>query len=468
MAAVEAHRHADTRKRRHLRRRPFAGGFAGIEERWRAAREKFTWWEITIFIVGVLAAFTVVGALFFAVGNTPSRVYTDAPVPAVDTPEFAVALSNLVRAPIDRGGTVTVLNNGDEFVPALIDAINNARHTINFSVYIWKAGELSDKVLMALLRKQQQGVQVRILLDGVGAARIRDKAFEPLMAAGAKVEKYRTAKFGQLTRYHRRNHRRAIVIDGDTGFTGGMAVSDVWLGHAQDADHWRDIMFKITGPLARRLQSAFVDTWVSSSGEILVGPDIYPISSAGASGGTEEFISLPNSPADDEQSMAYFFLLPIMAARHSVYLGSPYFIPDVHMKRVLEAQARAGVDVRLLLPGPHIDDWMARASSQARYDELLQAGVKIAEYQPTFIHAKYAVIDGKWCIIGSPNLNSRSRQLDEEVAFGILDPSLAGQIQDIFFRELQKAKPIDLNEWRKRNPMNRMFETFSRVFDQQS
>ena len=138
------------------------------------------------------------------------------------------------------------------------------------------------------------------------------------------------------------------------------------------------------------------------------------------------------------------------------------------MKRVLEAQAHAGVDVRLLLPGPHIDDWMARASSQARYDELLQAGVKIAEYQPTFIHAKYAVIDGKWCIIGSPNLNSRSRQLDEEVAFGILGPSLAGQIQDIFFRELQKAKPIDLNEWRKRNPMNRMFETFSRVFDQQS
>jgi len=466
MAAVEAQRHTGSRK--HSRHHPFSGGIAGIEQRWRAVRQKFKWWEITLFVVGVLASLTVIGALFFAVGNTPSRVYTEAPVPAVDSPAFAMALSNLVRAPIDRGGTVTVLNNGDEFVPALIDAINNAKRTINFSVYIWKAGELSDKVLMALLRKQEQGVQVRILLDGFGAAAIGDKAFKPLVSAGAKVEKYRTAKFGQLTRFHRRNHRRAIVIDGETGFTGGMAVSDVWLGHAQDSDHWRDIMFKVTGTLARRLQSAFVDTWVSSSGEILVGPEIYPPSSTESPGGVQEFISLPNSPADDEQSMAYFFLLPIMAARHSVYLGSPYFIPDTHMKRVLEAQARAGVDVRLLLPGPHIDDWMTRASSQARYDELLQAGVKISEYQPTFIHAKYAVIDGKWSIIGSPNLNSRSRDLDEEVAFGLLDPALAGQIQKIFFDELQKAKPIDLQKWRKRNPMNRMFETFSRIFDQQS
>jgi cardiolipin synthase A/B len=166
--------------------------------------------------------------------------------------------------------------------------------------------------------------------------------------------------------------------------------------------------------------------------------------------------------------MAYFFLLPILSARESIYFAAPYFIPDKHLQHALVQKARSGVDVRLLLPGPHIDNWIVRASAQARYQELLEAGVKVYEYQPTFMHAKYGVIDGTWSIIGSPNLNSRSRELDEENAFGICDAALGATLHAVFAKDLAHAEPIDLDEWRRRNPLEKFFETISRILDQQS
>ncbi len=416
----------------------------------------------------MIAAVSVFSALFFAVGNQPAHVYTDAAPPPVSSPDFTTAFATIVGAPVERGGTIAILNNGDEFIPSLLDAVKQARRTINFSVYIWSEGEFSDRLIAALTEKQREGVAVRVLLDGVGSLAVPDADFAPLIAAGGKVQKFRTPRFGKLTRFHRRNHRRAIVIDGNVGFTGGMAVSDVWLGSAQDADHWRDIMFKVTGPLARSLQTAFVDLWVSSSGELLTDPKNYPVQAPGDFEGVERFVHLASSPADDDQSMAYFFLLPILAARESVYLAAPYYVPDRHLQHALAEKARAGVDVQLLLPGARTDNWIVRASAQARYQELVEAGVKIHEYQPTFMHAKYGVIDGVWSMIGSPNLNWRSRQLDEENALGVYDPDFSARLTDTFFADLKSAKPISLDEWRRRNPMQRLFETVSRVLDQQS
>jgi cardiolipin synthase len=464
--AVETHGRIRTKKRR--RSRAPGSLWTNAATRWGKIRERYKWWQITLFFIGAVSAVSIVSALFFAVGDKPSRITTDREVPPVDSLQFATALGGLVDAPVEHGGSLSILNNGDEFFPDLLQSIRNAKRSINFSVYIWKAGQVSDQVLPALIERQQHGVQVRILLDGLGAFSADGDDFKPLVKAGGLVQKFRTPKFGKLTRFHRRNHRRSIVIDGEIGYTGGMAVSDVWLGHAQDPDHWRDLMFKVTGPLARSLQAAFVDTWVSSSGEILVGPDIYPVTAGFSGGGVERFIHLANSPADDDQSMAYFFLLPIFGARTSIHVTTPYFIPDSYLIDALMKKAKAGVDVTLLVPGPHTDNWVTRASAQGRYEPLLEAGVKIHEYQPTFTHAKYVVIDGKWSVLGSPNLNFRSRQLDEENAIGILDAGLGSQLEAIFRQDLKKAKRINLDEWRKRNPMQHMFETFSRVLDQQS
>ena len=439
-----------------------------IGSRWDAVRRRYKWWQLTLFVIGVIAAVSVFSALFFAVGDKPASIYTDSEPPPVESPHFATALSTIVGAPVEHGGKITTLNNGDEFVPALLDAIDHAERTINFAVYIWSEGQFSDQLIAALEKKQRAGVTVRVLLDGLGSINVPDEEFEGLIAAGGKVQKFRMPKFGKLTRFHRRNHRRSIVIDGEIGFTGGMAVSDIWLGHAQDEDHWRDIMFRVTGPLARSLQSAFVDLWVSSSGELLIDPKNYSVPATAAVPGVERFIHLANSPADDDQSMAYFFLLPILSARESIYLAAPYYIPDNHLQSALVEKAKSGVDVRLLLPGFHTDNWITRASAQARYQELLEAGAKIYEYQPTFMHAKYGLIDGTWSIIGSPNLNSRSRQLDEENALGIDDAAFGATLKATFFRDLEQSTQVDLEKWRRRHPLQKFFETISRTLDQQS
>jgi cardiolipin synthase len=319
-----------------------------------------------------------------------------------------------------------------------------------------------------LVRAQKRGVAVRVLLDGLGSSDTPDSKFDELKNAGGHVEKFRTPQFGKLTRFHRRNHRRSIVMDGDVGFIGGMAVADTWLGHAQDAEHWRDMMFKVTGPLARSLQSAFVGSWLSSSGEILTGEDTYPPDGDIPPPGVERFIHLVNSPADDDYAMAQFFNMSILAARESLYVVTPYFIPDKHLKNALKQRAEAGVDVRLLLPGEHIDNMWVRLSAQTHYEDLLKAGVRIYEYRPTFLHSKFMVVDGQWSIVGSPNLNSRSRTLDEENAQGILDKGLGEQLMKTFHDDLSRADEIKLEQWRRRNVLWRFVQPIVQLLDEQS
>jgi cardiolipin synthase len=426
------------------------------------------WWQTTLIVIGFISLITAVSVLFLGANNAPTKLTTTAPVPPVQTEGFAAAVSRLLNAPIERGGSVSILNNGDEFFPALLDAINGARATVNFSVYIWEDGAISDRVMDALIRRQAQGVQVRVLLDGLGGRGAPGDWLDELKKLGGRVEKFRTPRFGTWTRYHRRNHRRSIVVDGRVGFTGGMAVGDKWLGHAQDSDHWRDIMFKVTGPLASSLQAAFADAWAGSSGEILVGDDFYPRPQPASADGVERFIHHVNSPADDDHSMAQFFVMSVLAARERVYVRTPYFIPDDSLKQALIDKARAGVDVRLLVPGRRTDHALVRLSGQNHYDALMQAGVRIYEYEPTFTHAKFVVVDSRWSIVGSPNINSRSRGLDEENAYGILDGSLGRQLETLFQADLQRAEEIKLDAWRRRNPVVRALQFVSRVLDQQS
>jgi cardiolipin synthase A/B len=425
------------------------------------------WWQTALLLIGVVTLFTAIGVLFFGIDGRPRAITTTDPLPAVGSPHFVATVGRLVNAPIERGGTVDVLNNGDGFLPALLEAIEGARESINVLVFIWEDGEMSDAVLDALLRRQQAGVEVRVLLDGFGGRGAPRSLFARLEEAGGRVEWFRTPRFGTWMRFHRRNHRRSIVIDGRVGFVGGMAVKDTWLGNAEGPEAWRDMMFRVTGPMAESLQTAFADSWVSSSGEILAGPRFHPAPEGGVEGVTQ-FLHHVSSPADDDHRMAYFYLLPIMAARERVLLVTPYFIPDLPLKDALEERARAGVDVRLMLPGPEIDHRFVRWSMQTHYDDLLEAGVRIFEFQPTFLHQKYMVVDGTWSVIGSPNMNSRSRHLDEENAFGIIDVPFAQRLEAEFDADLRRSEEITLEQWRRRPFLLRSLQRFARVLDQQS
>ncbi len=429
---------------------------------------RYYWWQIALFFVGIIALLSVIGALFVASGSSPKQLYTNGPVPDVTDSEFRDSLSRILNIPVEQGGSIKILNNGDEFYPALDEALENAKRTINFSVYIWQDGEASSKIMNRLLEKQKSGVQVRVLQDGLGSKSSPEDQFEELEQAGAKIETFRGAEFGKLTRFHRRNHRRSIVIDGQTGFIGGMAVSDSWLGHAQDPEHWRDLMFQVTGPMARSLQSAFVDHWASSSGEMLIGEDIFPNTFPENSDNSITFMHLVSSPADDSQPLPQFLMLSMQAAKQKLYITTPYFIGNRNLMTILSEKAKSGVDVRLILPGKEIDNKMSRWGAQNSYHDLLKSGVKIYEYQPTFIHSKFIVVDDELSLIGSPNLNSRSQRLDEENIMAIFDKELAGDLMNIFNEDMKSSQEITLSEWRKRNPFVRVLQLISRLIAQQS
>jgi cardiolipin synthase len=251
---------------------------------------------------------------------------------------------------------------------------------------------------------------VRLLLDGFGGVKAPAHRLAELEAAGGRVARFRPPHFGMLTRFHRRNHRRAIVIDGTVGFTGGGAVADKWDGQARNPEEWRDSMVRVTGALARSLQTTFAQSWASTTGEVLIGPAYFPADAAldAGRGGTLRHISLASSPAPDAHPLGTFFWLSCRAARRTLFLSSSYFVPDERVRQVAMERARAGVDVRLLLPGEHTDAKPIRWASHRYYDQLLAAGVRIYEYQPTFMHAKLLVVDGQWAIVGSANMDLRS------------------------------------------------------------
>jgi len=426
----------------------------------------YPWWIETLAAIGGAATIAVIITLFFSVGRRPGRL-VPTQAPAVDAPDFLAAVAGTAGSPMRRGGTVQLLNNGVEFFPALLEAIRAAKQTITFTVYIWEAGQASDQVSAALIERARAGVQVRVLLDSMGALKAPDDTIDAMKKAGAKVETFRPLRLGKLTRFHQRDHRRAIVIDGEVGFTGGMAVGDKWLGDADTEEHWRDTMVKVTGPPAASLQSAFAPLWAYASGELLAGRAYFrPDNVEGDDSGLLH-TGLASSPSSEDHPLRLFFAQSFAAARQRLYITTPYFVPDGSTRKLAEERARAGVDVRILLPDEHTDAKPIRLTSQRYYEEMMEAGIRVYEYQTTMMHTKHVVVDGKWSIVGSPNMDIRSKELNMENVLGILDAGFGAEMEATFLEDIKKAREIKLEEWRKRGPWQRLKERVCALFEEQ-
>jgi cardiolipin synthase A/B len=425
----------------------------------------YDWWEILLLGAGGIGIGTVILNLFFSWGDRlplrASRYDFSA-----DTEDFLLALSHSVNSPIEEGGEIEILNNGKEFLPALLRDLRQAEKTINITTYIWSAGKMSDQIFRVLVDRAQKGVRIRILRDGFGGLNAPWRQMHHLKKLGAKVHSFRSPEFGKLTRLHRRAHRRAIVIDGKIGYTGGMAIDDKWLGNADRKNHWRDIMFRMTGTMARSLQAAFSDIWTGTNGEILVGdeffPPLLPPRKASAS-----FISLASSPSDDTFPLPKLLWLTIMAAQKKLYIATPYLVPDENIAEAIRERARKGVDVRLLLPSARTDSMPARWAGHRQYASFLAAGVRIFEYQPTMMHSKTITVDGTWSVIGSFNLDIRSKELNEENALGIQDEKFTAQLDEIFLRDLKNTIEITPALWQNRSIFHRLLEVSAGFFSEQ-
>jgi cardiolipin synthase A/B len=413
---------------------------------WLGFGSDLPWWAWGLMIIGVIAIVGVMGALFFP--DWPSDDYTMGFEADPGSERFVEWTAGFLNAPLFRGGDVTILQNGDAFFPAMLEAIRAARDSINFETYIFEPDEIGLQFIEAFKERARAGVEVRLLIDGFGGLKLRKRYRDDLQKAGVKVQRFRPFALRNLVRMYRREHRRATVIDGRVGFTGGAAISKKWKGNVTNKHEWRDSMTRVTGPMVAGIQSAFAENWVYCTSEVIVGPRFFPRLDPGPG---PCGLSIVSSPSDSMQPIRLLFWLSFINAHKRLWISNSYFIPDARLRRAVIDRARKGVDVRVLVPGNHTDAVPVQAAGQSYYEELLEAGVRVFEYQPAMMHAKTVVIDGSWSIVGSANMDERSMELNEENVLGISDQAFAESIERGLLEDYGRSREILLEEWRKRS-----------------
>jgi cardiolipin synthase len=413
-------------------------------------------------ISGVIAIVSVIGALFLP--DWPNDDYSVGFEADPGSEAFVEWSAAFLSGPIYQGGQVTLLQNGDAFFPAMLDAVRGAQETINFEVYIFEPDEIGRQFIDAFKERARAGVEVRLLLDGFGGMKMRKRHRDDLREAGVQLSRFRPFSLRSLVRFYRRSHRRAIVIDGKVGFTGGAAISAKWKGNVTNAHEWRDSMTKVTGPLVCGIQSAFAGNWVYCTGEVIAGPRFFPRLDRGDGPCS---LSVVSSPSDALQPVRLLFWLSFINARRRLWICNSYFIPDRRLRAAVVERSRAGVDVRVLVPGNHTDAVPVQAAGRSYYEELLAAGVRIFEYQPAMMHAKTVVVDGSWSVVGSANLDERSMELNEENVLGIADRDFARSIEAGVTADLQRSREIHLDEWRRRPVHRKIFERVAKAMIEQ-
>jgi cardiolipin synthase len=396
---------------------------------------------VATLLVGLLAINLIPGGSEKRIERHLERMYS------LHDPNFERELGILLGPPVLGGNRYTALRNGDEIFPAMLGAIQAAQRTINFESYIYWSGKTGQQFADALAERARSGVKVYVLLDWVGSQKIEESVIERMNAAGVDVRRYHPVHWYSLHKLNNRTHRKLLIVDGHVGFTGGVGIADEWSGHAQDPDHWRDMHYKVEGPVIGQLQSVFLDNWIKVAGEVPHGDGYFPELAPVGEGRAQVFSS---SPSGGAESMQLMYLLAITAAARTIDLSAAYFVPDELSTKALVAALKRGVKLRIVLPGPHIDSDTTRAASRARWGEVLQAGALIAEYQPTMYHCKVMIIDGLLVSVGSTNFDNRSFHLNDEATLNILDAEFAAAQTRTFEEDLAKSKPVSFEQWTNR------------------
>ena len=374
---------------------------------------------------------------------------------AIADPQFLREMSVMLGPSVIGGNDVVAYNNGDEIFPAMLEAINAAEVSITFETYVYWSGEVGEKFAEALAERARAGVPVHVTIDWVGSVKMDQALLDLMEDAGVEVERYRPLHWYNLGRMNNRTHRKLLVVDGRIGFTGGVGIADEWAGNAQDPDHWRDMHFRIDGPVVAQFQAAFNDNWIKTTGKVLNGPVYFPPLEPAGDMKAHLFIA---SPAGGSESMHLMYLMAIAAAEHSIDLAASYFVPDeLVMGALLQARQR-GVHIRVLLPGPHIDSELVSITSKADWGPLLRAGVEIHEYQPTMFHNKLLIIDDELVSLGSTNFDIRSFRLNDEASLNVYDHDFATRMTAVFEQDLRQATPYTHEQWLARPWRERIAE----------
>ena len=409
---------------------------------------------------------TLVGALI-AVNFTTGEKKVERNLPrlySTQDSQFRRAMGSLLGPGIVGGNRVQELLNGEQIFPAMLAAIRSAKHTITFETYIYWSGDIGREFAEALAERSRVGVKVHVLLDWVGSAKIDASFLEQMKSAGVEIEKFHKPEWHTLARMNNRTHRKLLVIDGSTGFTGGVGIAPKWTGSGQDAEHWRDSHFRIEGPAVAQMQAVFMDNWLKITGKLMHGESYFPALQTMGSSDAQVFSS---SPSGGSESMELMYHLSITAAERTIDLSSAYFVPDELTTKALTDALRRGVKIRIITPGEIIDTETVRAASRGSWGPLLKAGAEIHEYQPSMYHCKVMIVDNLLVSVGSTNFDNRSFRLNDEANLNIFDATFAERQTRIFQNDLQRSRQVTFDAWAARPFREKMKERLALILESQ-
>lgn len=441
---------------------------------WRRARTLLWSWWLWLLAAAVVwywnlpiwaAALTAIAvALYHAVPESHRAIYALNTRLDPRSGEFRVSMEGATGMPLLAGNALHIYNDGDSFYPAMLEAIERAEISITMEQYIFWDGQVGRRFADAFAERSRAGVTVKLLVDAIGSSTIGETILRTLEKAGCQLAWYRPIHWYTLDRANRRTHRKSLIVDGQTAFTGGAGLADVWLGESAAGRGWRDVQVQVDGPAALMLQSGFALNWLLTTGELISGALYFqpPVTA-----GTVDIQTILSSPGSGASAAGIMVLIAMQSARRSLSIANPYFIPDPRVIAMLAEAGARGVRVRLMLSGSRCDSWWARQNSVRLYGRLLQAGVEIYEYQAAFLHQKTMVVDGAWATVGTTNLDNRSFSLNEEANVCFHDPQLVAGLDQIFLDDLSHCRRITWEEWCHRGLWQRSREVAASILEDQ-
>jgi cardiolipin synthase len=384
--------------------------------------------------------------------------------------ELVDAVRRSSSAPLTTGNSVKVLVDGPETYAAIEAAMRAARSYIDLETFIYGADDIGRRFAALLAEKHREGVEVRVLYDSLGSMDTPRDFFDGLRSQGIDVREFRPmnpVKTPLIWNIHKRDHRKIVVVDGKTGFTGGINIDSTYLSASTSRpgpkrglkDGWRDTHVRIDGPAVAQLQQLFAESWKTAGGN----PNDVDAAGAIQPAGKTLVTIVGNNSESDDRSLYGTYLAAFNCASRRLWITHAYFAPNDDLLTAMTDAAQRGVDVRLIVPS-FTDSSIVLNATQATYTRLLQSGVKIYELKDALLHAKSVVIDGTVSIVGSANLDMRSFLHNEEVNAIVIDRDVGQRMEQVFEKDQKAARPVELQRWEQRSTWQRFKEFWVSLF----
>ncbi|MFY2558585.1 phospholipase D-like domain-containing protein [Corallococcus terminator] len=370
---------------------------------------------------------------------------------------FSFSLYQSIGVALQAGHRLELLENGSVFDRMQAD-IRSARESVHMLVYLWRPCDVSDRIVEALVERAREGVACRVVVDPVGSEVVSgDRDFDQkvgrvLSEAGVEVHYYRMLAANAVGRLLGRTHQKLVIIDGRIAYTGGFGIWDAWDGDGLSPEQWRDASVRVEGPCACEMQLSFSRYWQESGGGLLP-PSCFPeLEQEGRAKACFVESSGKLGITDAERMVR----MVIAAARERLWIANAYFSPPDEILKQLEEKCRQGVEIRILGPGPIHDVKFFRASQRSTYERLLEAGVRVYEYQPSMIHAKTMLVDDWLAVVGSSNLDSLSLNKMGEGSLVMNDARFVRELGRCWAKDLTVSREISLEKGGRTNPWRRL------------